>query len=783
MATINKKYWLLIIVLLSGCTAIGTLQFEERYGNTTVKERAVEVLPPGTVDYWGEVKPILEQRCVVCHGCYDAPCQLKMSSIEGIERGASEALVYHSTRLTAAPTTRLFEDALSVGEWRGKGFHSVLNERVDTLEANREASVMYRMLALKEKNPLPDGKRLAPGFDLSLRREQSCTKDETFDQFALEHPLWGMPYALPGLPDEEQKALKQWLEQGALYTPRLPLLSQYLAQIKRWETFLNGDSLKERLTSRYLFEHLYFAHLFFPQLDQRKFFTLVRSATPPGEPVQLIATRRPYDDPGVERVYYRIQPVLNTIVTKTHMPYRLDEQRMQRWQSLFVDASYNVEHLPSYGAETASNPFITFDALPVYSRYQFLLDEAQFTIMAFIKGTVCRGQVALSVIQDNFWVFFINPDPKRLEVFDEFMAQRNESLELPASLVDIYRPFKHWKKYQQQQQKLMEDQDAYLAAHLSADAISLNLIWDGDGLNENAALTIFRHVDSASVEKGLLGQTPKTAWVLGYSQLERIHYLLVAGYDVFGNGGHQLLTRLYMDFMRMEAETLFLQFLPETARIRERNLWYQDVDTDEIKNYLTLPAFEKKSVPAINYQSGDEKRELFGLLAQRLDKVLPTKHQMSAIKMAALREPLERLHLLKGKPVTLMPEIAFVKIDTATGDEYVTLVANRAYSSMTSMFMEQKNRLPDDDTLSVIPGFIGAYPNTFFQVSGGEVAAFVGAISAIETESDYARLLDDYGVRRTDARFWATSDTFHRAYRERYPLTSGVLDFNRLDNR
>lgn len=783
MLGLRKKYWLLIVVLLSGCTAIGTLQFEERYGNTAVKARTVDVLPPGTVDYWREVKPILEQRCVVCHGCYDASCQLKMSSIEGIERGATEAEVYHSTRLSAAPTTRLFEDAHSVSGWREKGFYAVLNERAETAEANREAGVMYRMLALKEKNPLPDGKLLPASFDLSLAREQSCAKDETFSQFSREHPLWGMPFALPGLPEKEQKVLKKWLEQGALYTPRPPLLPEYTAQIKRWETFLNGDSLREQLTSRYLFEHLYFAHLFFPQLDRRKFFTLVRSATPPGEPVQLIATRRPYDDPGVERVYYRIQPVLNTIVTKTHMPYRLDEQRMQRWQSLFVAASYNVERLPSYGAETASNPFITFDALPVHSRYQFLLDEAQFTIMAFIKGTVCRGQVALSVIQDNFWVFFTNPDPKRLEVFEDFMAQREESLDLPASLVDIYRPFKHWKSYKIQQQKLIEDQDAYLAANLPVDAINLELIWDGDGVNENAALTVFRHFDSASVEKGLLGQTPKTVWVLGYGLLERIHYLLVAGYDVFGNGGHQLLTRLYMDFLRMEAETTFLQFLPESARIRERKLWYQGVSGDEINAYLTLPAFEKKSVPDIPYRSDDEKKELLELLAQRLKAVLPTKHQLQAIKVDTVREHLGRLHSLTGRPASLMPELAFVKITHPTGDEFITLVANRAYSSMTSMFQEQANRLPQDDTLSVIPGFIGAYPNVFLQLDSSEISNFVAVIAALKTESDYARLLDTYGVRRTDTRFWATSDSFHRAYRERYPLTSGVLDFNRLDNR
>jgi len=778
----NKKYWLLIVVLLSGCTAIGTMQFEKHYGKNQVKERAVEVLPPGAIDYWSEVKPVLDKRCVVCHGCYDASCQLKISSIEGLDRGATSDRVY-ATRFKAAAPTRIFEDAHSTAEWREKGFYSVLNERADSVEANREAGVMYRMLALKEKNPLPEGKQLPGSFDLSLSPKQSCARDETFSTFARKHPLWGMPYALPGLPENEQRVLKQWLEQGAIYTLRPALLPQYIAQIKRWEGFLNGDSLKVQLTSRYIFEHLYFAHLYFPELDNRKYFSLVRSATPPGEPIQLIATRRPYDDPEVERVYYRIQPVLHSIVTKTHMPYRLDEQRMQRWQTLFVDAPYEVTSLPSYGAESASNPFITFDEMPVHSRYQFLLDEAQFTIMAFIKGTVCRGQVALNVIQDNFWVFFMNSNPARLEIVDDFMAQREGRLELPASQVDIYWPFNHWKTYKKQQQKFMEDQDAYLAAHIPADAISLNLIWDGGGINDNAALTVLRHFDSATVEKGLVGQTPKTAWLIGYGLLERIHYLLVAGYDVFGNAGHQLLTRLYMDFMRMEAETNFLQLLPKAARVRERELWYQGVGAEEVRDYLTLPIFEKKSTPAIDYQSDDEKQELFDLLAQRLKKVLPTEHKMTAIRPASLREALERLHLLKGKTASLMPETAFVKISNATGEEYVTLVVNRAYSSMTSMFKEQENRLPEGDTLSVIPGFIGAYPNVFFEVSASEVADFVGAIGSLESQNDYRRLLDIYGVRRTDSDFWNTSDTFHRAYRERYPLTSGILDFNRLENR
>ena len=42
--------------------------------------------------------------------------------------------------------------------------------------------------------------------------------------------------------------------------------------------------------------------------------------------------------------------------------------------------------------------------------------------------------------------------------------------------------------------------------------------------------------------------------MLSYPLFERIAYLLVVGFDVFGNVAHQLDARLYMDFLRMEGE-------------------------------------------------------------------------------------------------------------------------------------------------------------------------------------------------------------------------------------
>ena len=141
---------------------------------------------------------------------------------------------------------------------------------------------------------------------------------------------------------------------------------------------------------------------------------------------------------------------------------------------------------------------------------------------------------------------------------------------------------------------------------------------------------MFRHFDSATVEKGLIGKEPKTAWLIGFALLERIHYLLVAGYDVYGNVGHQLLTRIYMDFLRMEGEAGFLLLLPQEARDRERAFWYREAD-DEILDFMVLPQLESKFAPAINYETDDEKIELYSMLRERLRPVLPTTHDLSAV--------------------------------------------------------------------------------------------------------------------------------------------------------
>ena len=134
--------------------------------------------------------------------------------------------------------------------------------------------------------------------------------------------------------------------------------------------------------SRYLYEHLFLGHLVFEGDAQRHVFRLVRSATPPGRPVQVLATRRPYDDPGVASFHYRLMRDEETLLAKTHMPMSLSPERMARWRGWFIEPVYTVATLPSYERDQAANPFTTFAAIPLPSRYRFLLDEAAYSAFA-----------------------------------------------------------------------------------------------------------------------------------------------------------------------------------------------------------------------------------------------------------------------------------------------------------------------------------------------------------------------------------------------------------------
>lgn len=667
---IKKYYVFAAIILLAGCATLAREDLVALFGKPDPARFDRVQIATNSVSYSKDVRPILEQRCVVCHSCYDAACQLKLGSYEGIIRGASKDPVYNGARLFEASPTRLFIDADKPSEWRQKGFFPVLNEFPNHSLAEQQGSLLARVLDLKARHPLVPNKPAPTAIDFSLDRTNQCPTIFEYSDYASKNPQMGMPFGFPAITAQQSDIIHKWLQQGAPYEGQAPLAKKTEQQIQYWETFFNGNSQREQLVSRYIYEHLFLAHLYFEGETPLQYFRMVRSTTPPGQAIHEIASRRPFEDPGVQQFYYRLRPVTESIVAKSHMPYALSEKRMSRWNELFFTPYYRVDSLPGYQVELAANPFKVFEQLPVRARYEFMLDEAEFSIMGFIKGPVCRGQTALNVVNDHFWVFFRSPEFQD-NIYGDYLDTSSDLLTLPSehtSNSSLLTPLVH---YANLERRFVQEKSNYLEKRFAqSGSVNLKVVWDGGRENNaNAALTIYRHFDNATVLKGLVGEKPKTAWVINYSLLERIHYLLTAGYDVFGNIGHQVNTRIYMNYLRREGEFNFISLLPQASRVGVRDYWYRDAD-EETKNlvYGKYAHFNRES--DIVFAGSDRPdHELMDMLAKRMDSALSRDYDIDSLLQHYFSEfkahdpyllrDLQALGRINGTSLMWMPEASF----------------------------------------------------------------------------------------------------------------------------
>jgi hypothetical protein len=561
-----------------------------------------------------------------------------------------------------------------------------------------------------------------------------------------------------------------------------------------WETFLNGRSEKEQLVARYLYEHWFLAHLVFEDRPSGPFYRVVRSRTAPGQPIDEIATVRPYDDPGGP-FFYRLRRLDETIVHKTHIVYPLGPTRLARLRQLFLAGDWTPTALPPYGAEAGANPFVIFAEIPARARYRYLLDDARYFVMTFIRGPVCRGQVAVDVIEDQFWIAFADPDRDPSVIDPDYLRETAKLLDLPAEHAEGFALGGLWLRYNVKQRRYLNEREKFYDI-LDPDRLgpTLDWIWDGGGTNPNALLTVFRNFDNAEVVHGFVGEIPKTAWVLDYPLFERIYYNLVAGYDVFGRVGHQISTRLYMDHLRMQAENTFLGLLPPEVRELTRATWYVGA-TRQVDYFLVNELRSLGHGTRIAYTSDDPKREVLEQLIARTPKLAGGPDRLNRCAAPPCDRPdatpveqgveraLQRLAAVAGPWVQQLPEVALLRVRVAAGDDLVYgLVHNVAHENVAFMFGEDERLVPGDDTLTVVRGHFGSDPNFFFEVRAEEIDTFADALLAVASADELERFAARFGVRRSDPRFWEMADWLHADRRRRTPQAAGLYDLARYQN-
>ena len=282
--------------------------------------------------------------------------------------------------------------------------------------------------------------------------------------------------------------------------------------------------------------------------------------------------------------------------------------------------------------------------------------------------------------------------------------------------------------------------------------------------------------------KGLVGETPKTAWVISYSLLERIHYLLVAGFDVYGGASHQLESRLYMDFLRMEGEYNFLMFLPPAERTKLRDHWYRGARASVKEHYFsTSEAFSRET--DVVFTSDNPKKELLKTLRRKVHGATAQPYDYRLSASAEMIAVFERLEHRAGSHNSFMPQVSFLNVVGDKRDEVYTIIRNSGYTNVTQPFDEKSRRLPEEDTLTITRGVLGAYPNNFIQINEKELPEFADAIIQMKNPLDQGRLLERYGVSRNAPWFWRLSDKFQQMYKERDGIEAGIFDLNRYHYR
>ena len=307
------------------------------------------------VEYYNHnIKPIFASRCVQCHSCYNAPCQLNLGSIEGLDRGLVTKLdVFDPGKIFQAQPSRLGIDRKTTEGWRDFSFkHKFMpvTQNTGNIRQNIENSFILTLVQHKKANSSLIVDDLTNPKEMAENSRVCPDVPKKLADHLMSRPNAGMPYGLPPLSDDQILKIKTWTEMGS---PREfitePLTSQDAPLVKQVENYLNkfltnnnlAQAKKESLVSRYIYEHLFLAHIYLrDEKAPASFYTLIRSRNS-CDHFDEIATRRPWYDTSVS-FFYCLKRIDATIVSKTHMPFLVDQNKLARWENLFYSKPWQV---------------------------------------------------------------------------------------------------------------------------------------------------------------------------------------------------------------------------------------------------------------------------------------------------------------------------------------------------------------------------------------------------------------------------------------------------------
>lgn len=146
---------------------------------------------------------------------------------------------------------------------------------------------------------------------------------------------------------------------------------------------------------------------------------------------------------------------------------------------------------------------------------------------------------------------------------------------------------------------------------------------------------------------------------------------------------------------------------------------------------------------------------------------------------------MRKLAELKGRELDVLPDMSLLRVrnkQQPSDDLVYTLLLNKSLENVAVMFDEDERREPELDTLTVVPGFLGSYPNFFFNVEQEQLAEFIAAIKNSHSSEDKETLYRKFGIRRTHPEIWQYVDWFNAQHKKYRGMQAGLFDLNRYNN-
>ncbi len=108
-----------------------------------------------------------------------------------------------------------------------------------------------------------------------------------------------------------------------------------------------------------------------------------------------------------------------------------------------------------------------------------------------------------------------------------------------------------------------------------------------------------------------------------------------------------------------------------------------------------------------------------------------------------------------------------------------SVVINRWYDNVNSLFLEETRLDPTKDTIGIVDGSVGSYPNMFIVVDSEELGRFFDIVENFDGSASMQEDVLRFFISRGDERFWEHYDLFQERLNEDEPVQAGLYDLNR----